>query len=70
MVGNPKLMLRIVENETRQPDAIITDIDACEYHMQTYLARTDPFGNGPCQWCEDDERPVKRYNVWDVECAE
>jgi hypothetical protein len=74
LLGNPKLMLRIIENETRQPDAHITGIDACEYHMQTYLARTDPFENGPCQWCEneeieDDERPVERYNMWYVKCG-
>lgn len=71
--GNPKLMLRIIENQTRQPDVCITGIDACEYHMQTHLARTEPFGHGPCQWCEDDddddERPVERYNIWYVKCV-
>jgi hypothetical protein len=68
--GNPKLMLRMIENDSRQPDACITGINACEYHMQTHLARTEPFGYNPCQWCEDDERPVHRYNIWYVKCAE
>jgi len=67
--SNPKLMLRIIQNETRQPDARTTGIDACEYHMRTVLARTEPFGNGPCQWCENDERPVGRYNIWYVKCG-
>ena len=67
--GNPKLMLRIIETETRQPDACITGINACEYHMQTQLERTDPFGDRSCQWCEDDERPVERYNIWYVKCG-
>lgn len=67
--NNPKLMLKMIENETRQPDACITGIDACEYHMQTHLARTEPLENGPCVWCEDDERPVERYNIWYVKCG-
>lgn len=70
LLSNPKLMLRIIENETRQPDAYITGINACEYHMQTQLERTDPFGDGPCQWCEDDERPVERYNIWYLKCGQ
>lgn len=67
--NNAKLMLRIIENETRQPDACITGINACEYHMQTVLARTEPFEYGSCQWCENDERPVERYNIWYVKCV-
>lgn len=74
LVGNLKLMLRIIERETRPPDACITGINACEYHMQTHLARTEPFGYASCQWCEnddndDDERPVERYNIWYVKCV-
>lgn len=74
LLGNPKLMLRIIEDETRQPDACITGINACEYHMQTHLARTEPFRHASCQWCEnedddDDERPMERYNLWYVKCA-
>ena len=70
LLGNPKLMLRFLENETRQPDACITGIDACEYHMETQLARTGPFENGPCLWCENEgtEMPVKRYNMWYIKC--
>lgn len=62
-------MLRMIENEARHLDACITGINTCEYHMQTLLARTEPFGDNPCQRCEDDERPVERYNIWYVKCA-
>jgi hypothetical protein len=67
--GNPKLMLRIIESEIRQPDACITGINACEYHMQTHLARTELFGYASFQWYEDDDRPVERYNIWYAKCT-
>ena len=71
LLGNPKLMLKIIEEETRQADAVITGINACEHHMETHLARTEPFGYATCVWCEDDddERPVERYNIWYVKCG-
>jgi hypothetical protein len=62
-------MLRTIETEAHQPNACIIGINACEYHMQTHLARTEPFGNNPCQWREDDERPVERYNIGYVKCG-
>ena len=71
LLGNPKLMLRLLENETRQADVWFTGIDACEYHMETQIARTEPSEHGPCLWCETEgtEAPVERYNMWYVKCG-
>lgn len=64
---NPRVMLGFLEATTEHSSTVYTGSDVCDYHMETYLSRTEPGSPCPCRL--NDERPTERYNMWYVKCA-
>lgn len=67
LLTNPKVMLKLLEASTENFSTVYTGLDVCDYHMETYLSRTEP--GSPCPWCLNDERTTECYNMWYVKCA-
>jgi hypothetical protein len=67
MVNNPKVMLQLLEWSTDPLSMVLTSLDVCDHHMETYMSRTEP--GSQCPWCRNDERPTERYNMWYLRCG-
>jgi hypothetical protein len=67
LCDNPKVMLRLLEESSEHPRTVHTGMDVCDHHLEMYFTRTEP--GDPCQWCDHDERPTQRYNMWHVRCG-